>query len=154
MLVQRYTYIHTEELLKNPQIKLSFLSDQNLGICTRRAGKRKRRRGGERRGEERPRRGSSKRRLRPCAPRSWNGARGGKISAERGGRTAEIKLKRKNGTHESETATQSTARGVILHLKSSGWLEVFSPWCLRAAENRTSASRGKVSHERLRATRS
>ena len=76
------------------------------------------------------------------------------ISAERGGRTAEIKLKRKNGTHESETATQSTARGVILHLKSSGWLEVFSPWCLRAAENRTSASRGKVSHERLRATRS
>ena len=35
------------------------------------------------------------------------------ISAERGGRTAEIKLKRKNGTHESETATQSTARGLI-----------------------------------------
>ena len=103
---------------------------------------------------KRPRRGSSKRRLRPCAPRSWNGARGGKISAERGGRTAEITLKRKNGTHESETATQSTAGGVILHLKSSGWLEVFSPWCLRAAENRTSASRGKVSHERLRATRS
>ena len=76
------------------------------------------------------------------------------ISAERGGRTAEIKFKRKNGTHESETATQSTAGGVILHLKSSEWLEVFSPWCLRAAENRTSASRGKVSHERLRATRS
>ena len=31
------------------------------------------------------------------------------ISAERGGRTAEITLKRKNGTQESETATQSTA---------------------------------------------
>ena len=56
------------------------------------------------------------------------------ISAERGGRTAEITLKRKNGTQESETATQSTAGGVLLHLKSSGWLEVFSPWCLRAAE--------------------
>ena len=75
------------------------------------------------------------------------------ISAERGGKTAEITLKRKNGTHESETVTQSTAR-VIHHLKSSGWLEVFSPRCLRAAENRTSASRGKVSHEGLRATRS
>ena len=56
------------------------------------------------------------------------------ISAERGGRTAEITLKRKNGTQESETATQSTAGGVILHLKSSGWLEGLSPWCLRAAE--------------------
>ena len=88
-----------------------------------------------------------------CAKIVERSARG-EISAERGGRTAEIKLKRKNGTHESETATQSTARGVIHHLKSSGWLEVFSPWCLRAAENRTSASRGKVSHERLRATRS